>query len=686
MSTLAKLLEAKEKSDGRQYGAKASIMARLLREKPHEFLIDQVDPRGGHPGVVHVPTGFKMHIPQRYIPVEVVKNTDRAVKLLEDADKDEYLGGFVRPDISLGERKWIYDGDQIAGFMTPRTAVSPHDGWKYNRVGAVYMDPNHRGKGLARKAIEDYSKDKPVVAYIRDGNEGSERAFERAGFVKKDREERWGGGHWWRNRVADEELMEGEEKSASYIRPSTTDAAASALASLLTGHSTRRPTRQEIEQQKEEEERWIQSLPSTERGRARLALDLQSRLTKRGNEKDPSCKAIFDDRAREVKKASAQRAPLAEALASIDLDALEAEQKDILKNGPKTKRRKAAQTLGVIQGLRRNEVKPEELLIRNVPVIPPQFRPFSAAGSTFIPGDANVLYKELMDLKADYEREVEEFGEAGAAETKKSLYRAIRAVYGYGEPVGEKTRSKGVSGFMQKVLGSGPKYSYLSRRLLGKTQDSTGRGTIIVDPDLDLDEIGIPEEMAWRMYSPYIQRRLVRAGMSPTDALKNIEDRSDHAKRALQQESDDRWIVYSRAPVWHKYGVLSGKPKLIEGNAIAINPFVTTGLNADFDGDAMNLHLPSLPDAVEEARTKLKPSAMLLKTRDPDEVMPAPKQEQILGLYRAQHRPARNVHQFGTHEEALQAIESGRVSLSDEVEIAEPSELLFPDNSDSLYE
>jgi hypothetical protein len=211
--------------------------------------------------------------------------------------------------------------------------------------------------------------------------------------------------------------------------------------------------------------------------------------------------------------------------------------------------------------------------------------------------------------------------------------------------------------------------SYFQRKLISKPQDSVSRGTIAVDPDLSLDEIGVPLDMAWTMYSPYIQRRLVQNGMSPASALQNIKDRTDYARKALDKEVTERPVIYSRAPSWHKFNVLSGRPKLIEGNTIAINPLVTTGLNADFDGDAMNLHVPSQPDAVEEAWKKLMPSKMLFSIRNHDQVVPIPKQELILGLYTANRRDAKAKHVFSTEEEALKAIRTGSVNLSDDVEI-----------------
>ena len=379
---------------------------------------------------------------------------------------------------------------------------------------------------------------------------------------------------------------------------------------------------------------------------------------------------------RREKRASVQQpqAPtgsrqLLQALHDLNLDDLERQARETVKNGPKSKRGEAIKRLNIIEGLRRNQVSPGDLMITKVPVLPAQFRPYSAQGTTFIPGDSNVLYKDLMNMRRAYDEEQAVFGDEGAGSARGSLYDAVKAVYGYGPPTNEKARAKGVTGFLEKVTGTGPKTSYVSRRLLGKTQDQTARGTIIAAPDLGMDEVGIPREMGWSLFAPYVQRRLVRGGMSPGNALKAVKEKSREAERALEMEIPERPVVYSRSPAWHKWNTIAGRVKLTDGDGIGVNPFTLEGLSGDFDGDAMNIHLPATEEARMEALEKLLPSKMVIKTRDPDDIMSAPRHEQILGLYTANNRTPRNHWTFPSEAEALKAIQSGRVSLSDEVEI-----------------
>jgi len=273
------------------------------------------------------------------------------------------------------------------------------------------------------------------------------------------------------------------------------------------------------------------------------------------------------------------------ALRSLDLEALEQEARSQIKSGKVTKQRDAIQMLRILDGLKRNNVTPDQFVISRVPVLPPVFRPYSQVGQTFVPGDANELYGDLFQMRDAYGQHVNTFGPEASGDQYLSLYDTVKALYGYGEPVNPKTKERVAGGFLQMVSGSGPKHSWLQRKLISKPVDSIARGVITVNPELGLDEIGIPEEAAWTTYKPYVQRQLVRQGMSPAKALKSITDRDQHASRALKDEMAARPVVYSRAPAWHKYNVVAGYPVLREGNMIEINSLVGSGLGADHNGD-----------------------------------------------------------------------------------------------------
>lgn len=281
------------------------------------------------------------------------------------------------------------------------------------------------------------------------------------------------------------------------------------------------------------------------------------------------------------------------ALQQMDLDAMEAKAREEIKSGKKTKRPKAVAILNAIAGMRKNELSPSDFMVETVPVIPHQFRPYSVMGSTFIPGDANVLYGEVIDARNAHNEEKDILGEENSGPSLLNMYDAVKAVYGYGDPVKEKTRQKEVKGFLSAITGSTSKYGFVNRKLLSKPQDNTGRSTIVVDPELGLDEIGMPTEMAFTVFAPFVQRKLRQMGYGAADSIKHWKDRTDTARKALVRvlegergREQGQPAVYTRAPAWHGPSILSGYVKLRDGEALAINPYVTTGLGADFDGDS----------------------------------------------------------------------------------------------------
>lgn len=364
---------------------------------------------------------------------------------------------------------------------------------------------------------------------------------------------------------------------------------------------------------------------------------------------------------------------IAHALSTMSGDAVKAQGQHILRRGGKTARPRAIAMLNLAEGLSRNGLSPKDLLVTKVPVIPAQFRPTTIVGDKLTMGDANELYRDLIHTRDAYKELHAQLGDEGTGDDKLRLMDAVRATYGYGEPTNPKTRARGTTGFLTKITGKGgPKTGFVQQKLLAKPQDTVGRSVITPDPDLGLDEISIPWEMGWKMYAPYIQRKLVQSGMSPMDALDNVQKRTDIAKRALLKESDPsggRPLIYSRAPSWHRFNVIAGYPKFHDGDHIAISPFVTAGMGADFDGDQINVHVPATEGAMKDAREKLLASKMLHSVRDFTSVIPVPKHEMVWGLVTAGSRPAKAKHVFKTKEEAVKAIKAGKVRMSDEVEI-----------------
>lgn len=151
--------------------------------------------------------------------------------------------------------------------------------------------------------------------------------------------------------------------------------------------------------------------------------------------------------------------------------------------------------------------------------------------------------------------------------------------------------------------------------MLAKTMDNVGRSTVIVNPELGIDDIELPYDIAFTMYAPYVQKWMRQMGMTDSDALKALRDRTPYARHALEEVVKTRPVIYSRAPAWHGFSINAGNVHLIEGDAIGTNPYVTTGMGMDFDGDTINVHVPSTDAAVKEAYEKFMPSKMAFSNR-----------------------------------------------------------------------
>lgn len=357
------------------------------------------------------------------------------------------------------------------------------------------------------------------------------------------------------------------------------------------------------------------------------------------------------------------------ALAAINVDDIEQKGRELVKTGRKTKRNAGVKLLHIAQGMRRNNITPADYMVSAVPVIPPKYRPVAAQGDSLIPGDANVLYKDLIDIRDSYNEESDMFGKEYAGSSGLALYDAVKSVYGYGEAVKPKTKAKDIQGFLKKIVGKTSKYSYVQSKMLSKTQDNVGRSTIIADPDLSIDEIGIPEELAYTMYAPYVQRRLKQMGYKDADAVRALRDRTPDSYRALEYVTNERPVLYTRDPAWYRFNIAAGKVKLVKGNAIATNPITIGSMGGDFDGDTISLHVPSSTEAVKEAYEKLMPSADPFSDRDTEKVVLLPKQEQILGLFTAQTAPSTKAYSFNSEAEAIDAIRRGQIPLSADVNI-----------------
>ncbi len=365
---------------------------------------------------------------------------------------------------------------------------------------------------------------------------------------------------------------------------------------------------------------------------------------------------------------------IAFALSRLDLDVLEKEQRQVITDKKKTARPRAVRILGILSGLRKNEVGAQDLMLKSVPVIPPSFRPFSVTGDTFLPGDANEHYRDLLEYRRLYQKTEEVMGRSGSGEVYDDLVKAVAATYGYGDSPSPKTKARAVKGFFETITGTSPKTGYFQSKMLSKPVDTVGRGVVIPDADYDMNEVGIPAEHGWKLYGSYIQRRLVRSGMAPPAALRHVKERTPQALKALEAEMAVRPVVLTRSPAWHKFNVQGLNARLVDGDAIRVNTWITDGQTMDFDGDTASIHLPSSDAAVKDVRERMMPDKMLWSIKDRNKVMSVPKHEQVAGLNLGGNLPIKNKVRFKSNDEAMKAIETGQIDLNDDIEIDDGSE------------
>jgi len=325
---------------------------------------------------------------------------------------------------------------------------------------------------------------------------------------------------------------------------------------------------------------------------------------------------------------------LYDQLKNVDLDKEIANAHGIIAGTKKTKRDAAIRRLKYLQGAKDQGVHPSQWMIENVPVLPPRFRPVSKlqGSNTELVSDPNYLYQDLFhanqNLKSLHGR-LEDL-----SEEKLALYDSLKAVTGLGDPINPKTQQKNVKGMMRLLLAESPKWSIPQHKLLSSPVDLVGRSTIAPDASLDMDEIGIPEDMAFKTYSRFVIKNLVQGGMSPVEADRMVENKSPEARTALLKEMDKRPISYHRAPVLHQFGHIGAWPKLIKGDVIKMSPFVYKGMGADNDGDTVNIHVPVYDKEIDDITGKMMPSKNLLSVKD-FEPHYKPEREFHVGLWQA---------------------------------------------------
>lgn len=301
-----------------------------------------------------------------------------------------------------------------------------------------------------------------------------------------------------------------------------------------------------------------------------------------------------------------------------------------------TKYIKIVKRLKLVDGLRKSKIDPTWMIMKVLPVLPPDLRPMvQLSGGRFATSDLNDLYRRVINRN----NRLKHLIGLGAPEIilrneKRMLQESIDSLLDSSQrKATRRARGRQPLRSLSDLLKG--KQGRFRQNLLGKRVDYSGRSVIIVGPDLKLNQCGLPKEMALEMFKPFVLREMISRGIAPNvKSAKNMLDRRPpEVFDILEEITKDHPVLLNRAPSLHKLSILAFYPVLIEGSAIRLHPAVCSGFNADFDGDQMAVHVPLSTMAIEEAKALMLPEHNLLRPSDGSPVSTPASKEMALGVY-----------------------------------------------------
>ena len=325
-------------------------------------------------------------------------------------------------------------------------------------------------------------------------------------------------------------------------------------------------------------------------------------------------------------------------LEEIDLDKLVDDLHEEAENTKGQKQKRVMKRLKILEGMQSASIKPTDLILNVIPVIPPDLRPMIAlAGGRFATSDLNDLYrrvinrnnrlKKLIDLNAP---------EVIQRNEKRMLQEAVDALIDNNASRGGRTANSQNGRRKLKSLSDllKGKQGRFRQNLLGKRVDYSGRSVIVVGPELRISECGLPKQMALELFKPFVVSWLIKNEYANNirSASRMIEQGETVIWDALDEVIEGKYVLLNRAPSLHRLSVQAFQPRLVDGKAIKLHPLVANGFNADYDGDQMAVHLPLSAEAQAEAKELMAAGKNLLKPADGAPVLSI-TQDVVLGSY-----------------------------------------------------
>ena len=377
-------------------------------------------------------------------------------------------------------------------------------------------------------------------------------------------------------------------------------------------------------------------------------------------------------------------------LKDINLEEEEKVLRRKLKTSSKQRRDKVIKRLEVVESFLRSDNKPEWMILKVLPVIPPSLRPMvQLEGGRFATTDLNDLYRRILNrnnrLKKQYEVHAPHLI---TKNEKRMLQEAVDALIdnakrGKKAALDKAHKLKSLSDMLRGKQGR------FRQNLLGKRVDYSGRSVIVVGPSLRMYQCGLPKEMALTLFKPFVLKELMKAGNSIAVANKMCDNQDSNVWGLLEEVIREHPVLLNRAPTLHRLGIQAFEPVLIEGKAIRLHPLVCTPFNADFDGDQMAVHVPLSLEAQAEARLLMLASNNILNPKDGKPVV-TPSQDMILGNYyltMERSGEANEGHFYKDFDEAYMAYKNGIITLHTRifVDCRFYPEVKLPQNRPSNY-
>src|SRR4030088_1761856 len=358
-----------------------------------------------------------------------------------------------------------------------------------------------------------------------------------------------------------------------------------------------------------------------------------------------------------------------EMLKALDLDKMQADLRaEIAGSDSDAKKKKLAKRLKIVEAFQQSGNRPEWMILKQVPVIPPDLRPLvPLGGGRFATSDLNDLYRRVINRNNRLKRLIElRAPDIIIRNEKRMLQEAVDALFDNGR------RGRVITGANKRPLKSlsdmlKGKQGRFRQNLLGKRVDYSGRSVIVVGPELKLHQCGLPKKMALELFKPFIYSRLDAKGLSTTvkQAKKLVEKEKPEVWDILDEVIREHPILLNRAPTLHRLGIQAFEPVLIEGKAIQLHPLTCAAFNADFDGDQMAVHIPLSLESQLEARLLMLSANNLLSPASGRPIA-TPSQDMVLGCNYLTKVKVGDIGEgkvYSSREEVEQALASKAVTL-----------------------